>query len=150
MSRPMVRLTTGERRVAAMSLRRNPSWDTASRTRSTRCCATDGSRLTTRETVLRLTPACRATSNIVGRRGRNTRSWGMSILTAGRSTRYPPALSGGGGRLRRRSREGEGAGMEPQPLEIMPEDWERALAIIAHPDDMEYGAASAVARWTAQ
>ncbi|MCH7790160.1 MAG: PIG-L family deacetylase [Acidobacteria bacterium] len=32
----------------------------------------------------------------------------------------------------------------------MPEDWARALAIVAHPDDMEYGAASAVARWTQQ
>lgn len=31
-----------------------------------------------------------------------------------------------------------------------PEDWQRALAVIAHPDDMEYGSASAVARWTAQ
>lgn len=30
----------------------------------------------------------------------------------------------------------------------MPEDWTRALAIVAHPDDMEYGAAAAVARWT--
>ena len=35
-------------------------------------------------------------------------------------------------------------------LEPVPENWERALAIVAHPDDMEYGAASAVARWTAQ
>jgi LmbE family N-acetylglucosaminyl deacetylase len=35
----------------------------------------------------------------------------------------------------------------PVPL---PEDWERALAIVAHPDDLEYGAASAVARWTDQ
>ncbi|MGI9607500.1 MAG: PIG-L deacetylase family protein [Acidimicrobiales bacterium] len=35
-------------------------------------------------------------------------------------------------------------------LEAFPEDWDRALAIVAHPDDMEYGAASAVARWTAQ
>ncbi len=35
-------------------------------------------------------------------------------------------------------------------LERVPEDWDRALAIVAHPDDMEYGAASAVARWTAQ
>ncbi|MFJ2960358.1 PIG-L deacetylase family protein [Streptomyces sp. NPDC087270] len=34
-----------------------------------------------------------------------------------------------------------------QPLD---EDWHTALAIVAHPDDMEYGAASAVARWTAQ
>ena len=35
-------------------------------------------------------------------------------------------------------------------LEIMPESWERALAVAAHLDDMEYGAASAVARWTSQ
>lgn len=33
-------------------------------------------------------------------------------------------------------------------LETMPDDWERGLAVVAHPDDMEYGAASAVARWT--
>lgn len=33
-------------------------------------------------------------------------------------------------------------------LEAMPEDWERLLAVVAHPDDLEYGAASAVARWT--
>ncbi len=38
-----------------------------------------------------------------------------------------------------------------QPLlEPLAEDWERALAVVAHPDDMEYGAASAVARWTDQ
>ncbi len=36
------------------------------------------------------------------------------------------------------------------PSETMPEDWQTALAIVAHPDDMEYGAASAVAKWTAQ
>lgn len=35
-------------------------------------------------------------------------------------------------------------------LEPMPEDWTTALAVVAHPDDMEYGAAAAVARWTAQ
>lgn len=35
-------------------------------------------------------------------------------------------------------------------LEPVPEDWSRALAVVAHPDDMEYGAASAVARWTDQ
>lgn len=38
---------------------------------------------------------------------------------------------------------------EPLPLEPMPEDWQRALAIVAHPDDIEYGAAAAVAAWTA-
>lgn len=31
----------------------------------------------------------------------------------------------------------------------MPTDWRRALAIAAHPDDLEYGAAGAVAAWTA-
>ncbi len=35
-------------------------------------------------------------------------------------------------------------------LEPVPEDWERALCVVAHPDDLEYGAASAVARWTDQ
>jgi LmbE family N-acetylglucosaminyl deacetylase len=35
-------------------------------------------------------------------------------------------------------------------LPALPEDWERALAVAAHPDDIEYGTASAVARWTAQ
>lgn len=35
-------------------------------------------------------------------------------------------------------------------LDVFPEDWQRALAIVAHPDDMEYGAAAAVARWTDQ
>ena len=35
-------------------------------------------------------------------------------------------------------------------LEPLPEDWERAIAVVAHPDDLEYGAASAVARWTDQ
>jgi LmbE family N-acetylglucosaminyl deacetylase len=35
-------------------------------------------------------------------------------------------------------------------LETFPEDWETALAVVAHPDDMEYGAAAAVARWTGQ
>ncbi|TDD26157.1 PIG-L deacetylase family protein [Nonomuraea diastatica] len=33
-------------------------------------------------------------------------------------------------------------------LEPMPQDWQRALAIVAHPDDLEYGCASAVATWT--
>jgi LmbE family N-acetylglucosaminyl deacetylase len=33
-------------------------------------------------------------------------------------------------------------------LELMPDDWTRLLAVVAHPDDLEYGAASAIARWT--
>lgn len=37
------------------------------------------------------------------------------------------------------------------PLERLPEDnWQRGLAIVAHPDDLEFGTAAAVARWTAQ
>jgi LmbE family N-acetylglucosaminyl deacetylase len=35
-------------------------------------------------------------------------------------------------------------------FEPMPDDWQRALAIVAHPDDLEYGCASAIARWTAE
>lgn len=35
-------------------------------------------------------------------------------------------------------------------LEVLPEDWERGLAIVAHPDDIEYGIAMAVAKWTGQ
>jgi LmbE family N-acetylglucosaminyl deacetylase len=38
----------------------------------------------------------------------------------------------------------------PSPLQPLDEDWERALCIVAHPDDMEFGAAAAVARWTGQ
>ena len=40
--------------------------------------------------------------------------------------------------------------LDSTPLQPLPEDWSRALAIVAHPDDLEYGASSAVARWTAQ
>src|SRR5690348_10103570 len=39
---------------------------------------------------------------------------------------------------------------KPEPLEIADETWTRALCIVAHPDDMEFGAAAAVARWTGQ
>ncbi|GAB2846362.1 PIG-L family deacetylase [Actinocorallia aurea] len=35
-------------------------------------------------------------------------------------------------------------------MEPVEEDWASALAIVAHPDDLEYGAAMAIARWTAQ
>ncbi|ULN51880.1 PIG-L deacetylase family protein [Mycolicibacillus parakoreensis] len=33
----------------------------------------------------------------------------------------------------------------PQPF---PDDWRRALVLVAHPDDPEYGMAAAVAKWT--
>lgn len=40
--------------------------------------------------------------------------------------------------------------MEPTPLEPVNESWERALVVVAHPDDVEFGAAAAIARWTDQ
>jgi LmbE family N-acetylglucosaminyl deacetylase len=36
--------------------------------------------------------------------------------------------------------------MEAEPL---PDDWSTALAVAAHPDDLEYGVSAAVAAWTA-
>lgn len=35
-----------------------------------------------------------------------------------------------------------------ESLAAVDEAWSSALAIVAHPDDLEYGAASAIARWT--
>ena len=40
--------------------------------------------------------------------------------------------------------------MEIERLEPLPEDWQRALCVVAHPDDLEFGASAAVARWTGQ
>lgn len=37
-----------------------------------------------------------------------------------------------------------------EQLEPMPTDWRRALAVVAHPDDLEYGCAAAIAGWTDQ
>jgi len=34
-------------------------------------------------------------------------------------------------------------------MEPLPEDWSRALCVVAHPDDLEYGMAGAIAKWTA-
>ncbi|MEU9027244.1 PIG-L deacetylase family protein [Streptomyces sp. NPDC048383] len=34
------------------------------------------------------------------------------------------------------------------PLQPMPTDWRRALAVVAHPDDLEYGCSAAIADWT--
>lgn len=39
---------------------------------------------------------------------------------------------------------------EPESMEHLDESWSNALAIVAHPDDLEYGTAAAIARWTAQ
>ncbi|WP_433166921.1 PIG-L deacetylase family protein [Kribbella sp. CA-247076] len=40
--------------------------------------------------------------------------------------------------------------MSVDKLEAVAEDWHKALAVIAHPDDLEFGAAAAIARWTGQ
>ncbi|MEU8348325.1 PIG-L deacetylase family protein [Streptomyces sp. NPDC048845] len=37
---------------------------------------------------------------------------------------------------------------QPERLAPLPADWQRCLAVVAHPDDLEYGAAAAVAAWT--
>ncbi len=37
--------------------------------------------------------------------------------------------------------------MAASSMPHLPEDWSRAMCIVAHPDDIEYGTASAVARW---
>src|SRR5258708_3169793 len=34
-------------------------------------------------------------------------------------------------------------------LAAFPDDWTRALCVVAHPDDLEYGVAGAIASWTA-
>src|SRR5215217_2609663 len=39
---------------------------------------------------------------------------------------------------------------QPLLLPTLREDWQRALCVAAHPDDLEYGSAWAVARWIAQ
>lgn len=42
--------------------------------------------------------------------------------------------------------------MSEQPTDLAPldEDFSTVLTVVAHPDDLEYGGAAAVARWTAQ
>ena len=34
--------------------------------------------------------------------------------------------------------------------EQLDEDWQRGLAVVAHPDDLEYGVASAISKWTSE
>ena len=38
----------------------------------------------------------------------------------------------------------------PEDYQPFTEDFDRALAVVAHPDDLEYGGAAAIARWTGQ
>ena len=62
-------------------------------------------------------------------------------------------------RQRRKARQGQSLArtetdmsqsVVANPLEPLYESWQRGLAIVAHPDDLEFGAASAIARWTGQ
>jgi len=39
---------------------------------------------------------------------------------------------------------------EIEPMTPLDESWTRALCVVAHPDDLEFGAAAAIARWTGQ
>ena len=39
---------------------------------------------------------------------------------------------------------------DEQALLALDEEWQTALAVVAHPDDLEYGAASAVSKWTSE
>ena len=36
--------------------------------------------------------------------------------------------------------------LQKPDLQPFPEDWQRALAVVAHPDDFEFGASSTIAR----
>ena len=40
--------------------------------------------------------------------------------------------------------------MSERKLQPLDEDWQTALAVVAHPDDLEYGTASAVSKWTSE
>ena len=40
--------------------------------------------------------------------------------------------------------------MTTSPFQPLNEDWQSALIVVAHPDDIEYGAASAVSKWTSE
>lgn len=47
-------------------------------------------------------------------------------------------------------RSRDGVRLSDASLLPMPTEWQRGLAIVAHPDDLEYGAAGAVAAWTSE
>ncbi len=72
------------------------------------------------------------------------------------STRPAPARLAVGDPRRCVPSDGPGGGPYPAlmtdnavpDLAELPGDWRRALAVVAHPDDLEYGCAAAVAGWT--
>src|SRR4051812_10726295 len=76
---------------------------------------------------------------------------GLGDRRAGHRSRPDDQRAGG---ARRRAAGGRGrligrCTLAPVPPVPMPDDWQRALVVAAHPDDIEYGAAAAVAVWTA-
>ena len=78
------------------------------------------------------------------------RACGWSRLRSTRSVSPSRRRSVSPTRRCRKDDQAATVGTVDEFLPALPEDWERALAVVAHPDDLEYGAASAVARWTAQ
>src|SRR5262245_58848992 len=82
----------------------------------------------------------------------------MARTVRGRDGRGSPARRQGGDAQSRRAPEPWLVSTEADmsqsgmvhPLEPLDEGWQRGLAIVAHPDDLEFGAAAAIARWTGQ
>src|SRR5207249_256703 len=91
-----------------MSLRRNPSRTIASWTTAAVSGRTPGSSLTTRDTVLRLTPAAWATSAIVGRALPSSSLAAVSVTLLDNVVNGAPATGRSAPRLLRR--RGYGAG----------------------------------------
>ena len=133
MTRPIVSRLIPRFRLEAISLRWNPSCRAAASTRSAVSGRTPASPLTTRETVLKLTPATRATSRTVGRpvvcrdawERRGDRSAAVSAPTAAVS--FDPrsafrASSGGSCRPLPAERQGAlGHGLESARCAVRPE-----------------------------
>ncbi len=82
--------------------------------------------------------SCSRLPSAQGRRPRRDRS-GATAPNRSEGYDQPP---GAGARM--------GCMSNPEQYEVLDEDWQHVSAVVAHPDDPEYGAAAAVARWTLQ
>ena len=76
-----------------------------------------------------------------------SRKRGSSSSSPGRG-RPGPGLAGAEDMLPRRCHARSMSDERPVPpsFDPLPEDWQTALFVVAHPDDIEYGSAAAVAR----